>query len=234
MPTTTDSVQQAHDALLVLTSSAHDSCGLCPSAGSTNSAKEEAHVAETDSTRFSEAQHFALLEAAVERETAELTTAKGELETHVSALETEKAEITAKYSDLEAKYSVLEGEKASAEAAVEAAKQEFADYKAEQERAAEVAARREARVADIRKANASLDDSFFTPERVNRWAEMSDETFAEVAAAFEAGAKVSASSKESTNEQARETAAFTGADEAAPTSDGSTLTSFLGARRRSA
>lgn len=233
MPTTTDSVQQAHDALLAMGNADH-ACSLCPSAGSTNSAREEAHVADNpEVARFSEAQHFALLEAAVERETAELKTAKGELEAQIATLMEETTAQAAKVTDYETRISVLEAEKASADAAAEAAKQELVDYKAEQERAAEVAALRESREKTIRKANANLDDSFFTEERISRWAEMSEEAFAEVAAAFEAGSKVAVSSKEAVTEQARETAAFSGDSEAQPTG-GTSLTTFLGARRRSA
>jgi chromosome segregation ATPase len=233
MAASSSSVQQAHDHLVELSSfhQVNHSCPLCSSAG-IESAKEENTVTDTDN-RYSESQHLALLESALTRETAELTVVKEEAESRAEALTTEKAALEQRLAESEQRVGVLEAEKASAEAAAEAARAEFTEFKAEQERAAEVAARREARSQRVKAANAALDDSHFTEERIGRWAEMSDEAFDAVVAAYEAGASASAkeTASDANREQVRQTAAFKdGSDGGTEAHQGSLVGSFLNRR----
>lgn len=138
---------------------------------------------------FSEDEHTAILAATVKSETAALTDRVAELEAANASLLTEKAELEEN----------VELEKA-AKATVEA---EFASFKGEVEHAAEVAARVEVREKAFREAAPHLPDTFFTPERAARWAELPEEDFndrlAEVAATAPAA------------DGARETAAATSA-----------------------
>lgn len=179
---------------------------------------------------YTEAQHFALLTSAVERETASLTETTTQLEAQVAALSTEKAGVEAELSTAKDRIDVLEAEKASAETAAATARQELEDFKAELARQAEVASRKTDRVARVKAANANLDDSYFTDERVTRWAEMADEQFeALVADMTEAAAAVKPAEVKTgdATEQARETAAFSGGT--APTGEGTTFAQFLSA-----
>lgn len=227
MAAQSDSVQQAHDYIRQQATAAgwNHSCPLCSSAG-IESAKEENTVTDTDN-RYSESQHLALLESAVARETADAMAAKQEAESTAETLTTENASLTARLSESETRVGVLEAEKASAEAAAEAARTEFAEYKAEQERAAEAAARREARTQRVKSANANLDDSHFTEERIGRWAEMSDEAFEAVVAAYEAGASTTPTAAATSTETARQTAAFTDGTNGGTTSTLGGLKGFL-------
>lgn len=172
------SVQRAHDELLAAKpqGASHDDCPLChPGAGSMETTKEVA-VAEGDRT-FTEAQHFALLTDAVARETANLSTAKEELESKNAALETEKVELSATNTDLQSRIDVVEAEKAAAEQARDTVQAEFDAYKAAETEKAEVEARKADRLSQIKAANSALGEDYFTEARTQRWAEMSDETF---------------------------------------------------------
>lgn len=230
MAASSDSVQQAHDFLRQQATAAGSShtCPLCSSAG-IESAKEENTVTDSDN-RYSESQHLALLDSAVERETASLRAEKEEVESRIEAQATEMAAVQQRLAESEQRVGVLEAEKASAEAAAEAARTEFAEYKASQEREAEVAARREARTQRVKAANAALDDSHFTEERIGRWAEMSDEAFEAVVAAYEAGATAPVS-KETAQQQLRETAAFKDGTDGGTSTTGSLVGSFLNRHR---
>lgn len=182
---------------------------------------------------YTEAQHFALLESAVERETASLTEVRGQLEAQVASLTTEKAAADAELSEVKARIDVLEAEKASAEAALEAKTKEFEDYKAELARVERVEALKTERVARVKAANANLADSYFTAERVQRWAEMADETFESLVADMTEAAAAMAQTTEApvdNTEQARETAAFTGG-ETPKAAEGTTFAQFLSAGR---
>ena len=182
---------------------------------------------------YTEAQHFALLESAVERETSSLTEVKSELEAQVASLTDEKTAVSAELASAQARIDVLEAEKASAEAARDAAAQEFEDYKAEQARVERIAELKAERTERVKAANANLADSYFTDERVQRWAEMADEAFgALVADMTEAAAAVAVATTEGdATEQARETAAFSGGS--APTAgEGTTLSQLLTATGR--
>lgn len=227
MAASSDSVQQAHDWVREQATAQGliHTCPLCSSAG-IESAKEENTVTDTDN-RYSESQHLALLESAVARETAALQTDKEEAESRVEALTTEVAAVQQRLEESEQRVGVLEAEKASAEAKAEATRVEFEEYKAEEARKAEIAQRREDRTARVKAANAALDDAHFTEERIGRWAEMSDEAFEAVVAAYEAGASA-VSTKETAQQQQRETAAFkSGTDGGTEARQGSVLGSFL-------
>jgi len=237
MPAQT-SVQRAHDALLeaMPEGASHDSatCPLCQSGIHREAEKEVAHVSEeTPKNVYTEDQHFALLTAAVERETAELSTAKGELEAQVASL-------TESQTELQTRVDALEAEKASLTAARDEAVKEFEDFKADLAEKAEVEARKADRIAAIKAANSDLDDEYFTDERVNRWAEMADEQFAVVLEAIETSAAAAKKKNKSDGdaedkvdggademkEKARETAAFKGGD--APSAGGGfNVTQFL-------
>lgn len=185
---------------------------------------------------YTEAQHFALLTSAVERETAALTETKTLLETQIETLTSEKASQADELVTAQSRLDVLEAEKATAEALAEAAVKEFADFKAELALAAEIAEKRTARVERVKAANAALGEEYFTQERAQRWAEMSDEAFtALIADLTEAAAAVTPAdlpdSKPAT-ELARESAAFTGGQTATSTQSESTLARLLGAKRR--
>lgn len=125
----------------------------------------------SDSDRtYTEAEHLALLTDAVRRETAEQTQKQEQLQ--------------AEHDELVKRVDVLEAEKAAAETARDKAQAEFEQYKTERERAEEVAKARDERVKQVKAANDQLPDSYFTDERMDRWAEMTEEAFAEVVEAL--------------------------------------------------
>lgn len=184
---------------------------------------------------YTEAQHFALLTSAIERETASLAETKKSLEAQVETLTSEKAAMASELEGAKAKVDVLEAEKAAAKAEAAAAAQEYADFKDELERAREIETRKSARVERVKAANANLPEDYFTPERAARWAEMNDEVFdALVADLTEAAAAKPAeiSGDKPATELAKESAAFAGGQAPKADADGSTLTSLLGATRR--
>lgn len=116
----------------------------------------------SDSQRaFTLAEHEAILSDAVQREVAAATSDKDK---HIA--------------ELEGKIDTLEAEKASLVEAKETAEQQFEEFKTKAERDREIAARSDARVDAVRAVSvADLDDSYFTEQRVSRWAEMADEDF---------------------------------------------------------
>lgn len=187
-----EKAQAAHDALLAVMpeGAEHAKCDLCPDPGAI---KEVAKVADNDRT-YTEAEHLALAADAVKRETAELSTAKESAETKVT--------------DLTSKVDVLESEKATLQSEKDTAEKALEDYKAEIERAKEVEAAKASRKEKVEKANDALDDSYFTDERVQRWAEMTEEAFASFLEDI-TGVKVT---------PAKETAAF--GEGSSPTSKG--------------
>lgn len=185
---------------------------------------------------YTEEQHFALLESAVERETASIVADKGELEVQVASLSEAKAGVEAQLAEAQGRIDVLEAEKANAEAATKAAVDEFDAYKAELARVAEVEAAKAERVARVKAANSNLADEYFTAERAQRWAEMSGEAFdalvADMTDSFAAvkAPAVEAAAEVETPVVETETAAFSGG-ETATVSEGSTFATFLAARR---
>jgi len=171
---------------------------------------------------FTEAQHFALLTDAVARETASLSTVKDELESKISAADSEKAALTATVSELQTRIDVLDAEKAAAEQGRDAAIAEFQSHKdAEAEKAA-VQARKDERLVAIKAADGQLTEEYFTDARAQRWAEMSEESFAALVSDLTEAASArpvnKAAETAATTEAVRETAAFKGGE--APTSGG--------------
>jgi chromosome segregation ATPase len=178
--------QRAHDALLQVmpAGSVHEPCDLCPDPIK----KEVAQVADADRT-YTEVEHLALMADAVTRETASLTEAKESAET--------------KISDLTARVDVLEAEKAALETKVSEAETAFDDYQTELERLAAIETAKQERVEAVKAANESLPESYFTEERIQRWAEMETASFD----AFIADITAVAVSSE-----VKETAAFSGGE----------------------
>lgn len=207
----TGTAQQVHDALLASMpeGASHDPCQLCPV--ETAEAKGEATVADGVRT-FTEAEHFALLTDAVQRETADLKSEK-------EALSTEKA-------DLQQRIDVLEAEKAALTSERDTIKSEFEAFKAELAEKAEIEARTEDRLTKVKAAAEHLPDDYFTPERAARWAEMSDEVF-ETAVADLAATKPAAG----TGSVTPETAAFNGGETPTDPGQGSSFGSFLRVKR---
>jgi hypothetical protein len=124
---------------------------------------------------FTEGETYALVADHVQRETAGLQAEKAEMETQIEGLKAEKAELQTQLD--------------VAVAGKEKAEKDFEDFKAEQARAAEIAALRTERTAKVREAAAHLKDDFFTDERAERWAAMETAEFetyvAELAAVSE-------------------------------------------------
>jgi hypothetical protein len=234
------SVQRAHDELLAAKphGASHDACPLChPGAGDTEKAKEGASVADP---KYTEEQHIAILTDAVQRETASLSSVKDELEARVEVLDTEKAAAVTANVELQSKIDVLEAEKAAETQRADAAITELSEFKSELETAELIEKAKSERVAAIKAADESLDDEYFSEERVQRWAEMADDQFTSLVADLtEAAAKRPPMAKKDDGddddkkktmpwmkEKARETAAFS--EGAAPTAgSGSVLSSFL-------
>lgn len=185
---------------------------------------------------YTEAQHFALLTSAVERETASVTEAKEALQATVGTLESEKAALADELAGVKSRIDVLEAEKAAAEARADAAAKELVDFKAELAHVAEVAEKRTARVERVKAANSTLSDDFFTSERAQRWAEMSDEAFealvADLTEVASAAKPADLAGDKPASELARESAAFAGGQTATSIEGESTLARLLGARSR--
>lgn len=176
--------------------------------------------------QYSEAQHFALLKSAVDQETSSLTAEKSELQGRIEALESEKAAQATELSEAKTKIDLLESDKVTAEAAAESARKELADFKDFLQKKEDTEKKKAGRTDRVKAANEHLTDGYFSDERVQRWAEMSDEDFNALvnemtefaAAAKPAGkddkskddAKDAKDSKESVADKARESAAFTG------------------------
>lgn len=118
----------------------------------------------TEPRLLTEDEHAAIVADRVSRETSSLTE-------QVSSLGTEKAELQTKLDTSEA---ALETEKAAHQATQDA----FEAFKTKVESDKEIASRRTDREAKVREVAAHLKDDFFTDERVQRWAEMSEEAFA--------------------------------------------------------
>jgi chromosome segregation ATPase len=113
---------------------------------------------------FTESEHFALLTAAVTQET----------ETLQSALAASSEEITT----LKNTVDVLQAKVSESDEAKEQIASEFAEFKADLERKAELEKFSAERSAQIREAHPHLTDDYFTSDRVERWAAMSAESFA--------------------------------------------------------
>lgn len=112
---------------------------------------------------FTESEAYALVADNVKRETADLTK-------QVETLTAEKAAAEKEREELQKQVDVTEAAKTKAE-------QDLADYKAEQEKARETAARRGERTDKVREVAKHLKDEFYTDARMDRWAAMDDEAF---------------------------------------------------------
>lgn len=209
------SAQQAHDELLAAQpAGVNHSCQLCPSSGTVEKAEEAVVAGETERT-YTLQEHQALLNDAVARESADLRSAKEDLESNfgtekaalelkVTSLETEKAELLAKLD-------VAEAEKAEETKKAEDIAAAFEAHKSEIARSEEVQAKKADRITRIKAAKENLKDSYFTDERVTRWAEMADEAFDSLLADFtDAKSDEVVADGKAVVEQARETAAFSG------------------------
>jgi hypothetical protein len=93
--------------------------------------------------------------------------------------------------------------KESAETKISEAEKAFDDYKTELERLAAIETAKQERVEAVKAANESLPESYFTEERIQRWAEMETASFD----AFIADITAVAVSSE-----VKETAAFSGGE----------------------
>jgi predicted nuclease with TOPRIM domain len=170
--------------------------------------KEVAKVAGEDRT-YTEAEHLALMTDAVRRENAELAEAK-------TGLESTNSELVAKVDVLEAEKSTLQSEKDKTQT-------DFDAFKAEVERAREIETAKKERIAAVKAANDQLPETYFTDERVQKWAEMAEEPFAIVIDGVTAAAGTSGGA-------AKETAAFSGGE--SPTSSDKPRVSRMFAARR--
>jgi chromosome segregation ATPase len=112
---------------------------------------------------LTEGEAYAISAANVQRETAELTT-------KVDTLNKEKAE-------LQSKLDVSEAAVQTEKTARETAEQALTDYKAEVEREKAAQSRRGEREKKVREAASHLPDTFFTEERLARWATQDDTAF---------------------------------------------------------
>lgn len=194
-------------------------------------------MAGEDDKVYSQSQFEALVRDGVQRETAALTEANTDLS---SQLETANAKI----AEQDQAIAGLEADKAAAEKATEDAKQELADFQAEQERAVELAQLTQERVDKVKAAaNGLFDDEYYTDERSAKWAEMAEDVFETVlesiaSAAERAGGsggegdEGSGADVGTKPEQARETAAFAQGKDSAPAQTGSTLRNFMTASGR--
>lgn len=187
--------------------------------------------------KYTEDQHVAILTDAVARETASLMSVREELEARVEVLDTEQAAATTALTEMQTRLDVVEAEKAAETQRADAAVAELTEFRAQLEQAAVIEQAKSERVAAIKAADESLEEDYFSDERVQRWAEMAGEAFdALVTDLTEAAAKRKAKVGDEKDdkqtapwmkEKARETAAFSGG--AAPTAGrgASALSSFL-------
>jgi hypothetical protein len=183
---------------------------------------------------FTQEQHLALVEKAVETALAGLTAEKAVLDDRVATLESEKAVLANDLTAVKAQLDVLDAEKAAAEKATADIRVEFDAFKGEIQHAAEVETLKTERTARVKAANANLGDTFYTDERVTRWAEMAVEAFDAFVtdiSAVTAVAVPATGDTATTTQQARQTAAFAGGADVKPASGRSALGALFAARR---
>lgn len=130
---------------------------------------------------FTEEQFNTLLEATVEREVAAanekiaaLEQANADLQEKVATTVTDTDKVK---QDLTQRVDTLEAEKLAAQADRDRIQAEFDQFKADATAKEQAAARRDARVAEMREAAKGLKDDYFTAERADRWAQLDDEAF---------------------------------------------------------
>lgn len=205
------SAQLIHDELLATKppTVVHEPCHLC--AGDIAHVKEVAHVTDANSRTYTEAEHVALLTDAVRRETAELQATN-------EGLSTFKAELTSRVD-------VLEAEKSAAEAARDAATEALESFKAEVARTQEIEKAKQDRLDKVKAAAEHLPDSYFNDERIQRWAEMTEEAFTAFIEDITGAAPAAA---------VKETAAFKGGDSGTGKKAKASLGSMYRVRREAA
>lgn len=190
-------------------------------------------MATTETNVYTDAQLLPLIQEAVTRETASLTQEKQTLETAKATLEAEKAVLAADLAASKARVDVLEVEKADALKQVADATQALDDFKTAGARATELAEKKASRTKCVQESRDGFPDGFFTEERAERWAAMSDEEFASYVDDLKASAPaVSASAATlpagaSAQEIARESAAFAGGKTPTTAAQQSSLRGFL-------
>ena len=169
---------------------------------------------------ISQETYVKMATAQVAVETAALTAVKESLEAEVASLKevakTQKAE-------LESKIDILESEKAKFEKDAADAQKAFENYKTELAEKAELDVLKAERVKAAKTAGTHLEEAYFTEERTARWAELSEENFADIVEALESAAKKDpkkdapvddkdADDTQKMQEKARETSAFSGGE----------------------
>lgn len=185
-------------------------------------------MTEAEKPLLTQEQHSKLVAAEVLSETASLNSAIETLEAEVASLKAANEALAQEKADQAAAAELLEVAKAAAEKAAADAAKEFEDFKNAQAEKAAAALRKEERLAAV-KAAVDLDESFYTEARVQSWAELSEEDFASRVADLTEAAKMSKKApkpadqndgdaddvgdKTKVQEQARETAAFSGGGE---------------------
>ncbi len=164
---------------------------------------------------LTEHEAYAIAADRVVRETADLTSKVGKLETEVA--------------DLKAKLDVSETAVASEKAARETAEKALTDFKSETEQAREVAARRGEREKKVREVAKHMKDDWFSEERIGRWAAMEDTQFTEYVAEI---AALGGSTAPAAASAPRETAMAGAAVKPAGTDSGfGPMAQMFGARR---
>ncbi len=160
---------------------------------------------------FTEAEHVTLLADRVQQQTAEYKSKNDELSKQLA--------------ELTQRVDVLEAEKAAAISERDKVTAEFDEFKTGLTELAAIEARRDDRVKQVKAANESLPDTYFTPERAQRWAEMTDDQFAGHLD------DLSAAKGGTPSAPKRETAAFSGGESPGESKGGSALGRFLSLQR---
>ncbi len=129
---------------------------------------------------YTQAEHDAIVAAAVERETA--------------SLQDRIAELEAQHDDQASRLEVVEAEKAAAETKATKAESDLAEFRSEVEAEKAAKERRDSRAAAMHEVAAAMGEEWFSDDRKDRWARMSDEDFdsqkaeiAEIASKISAG-----------------------------------------------
>lgn len=129
---------------------------------------------------YTQAEHDAIVVAAVERETA--------------SLQDRVAELEAKNDEQASRLEVVEAEKAAAETKATKAETDLAEFRSEVDAEKAAKERRDSRESAMREVAKSLGEDWFTDDRKDRWARMSDEDFdSQKAEIAEIASKVEAS-----------------------------------------
>jgi hypothetical protein len=118
--------------------------------------------------RMTEHEAYAIAADRVVRETADLTSKVGKLESDVA--------------DLKAKLDVSEAAVEKEKAAREKAEKDLNDFKTETETQRQVASRRGEREKKVREVAKHMKDDWFNEDRIGRWAAMDDAQFGEYVA----------------------------------------------------